>query len=85
MTSWTRIFIETPCVPSVSGQLPKAVGYYASSGLFAASLGENLTRFRSETRVVEVLVEQLLDLVQNPGWIAVHSPLRIRCIAIPKA
>jgi hypothetical protein len=57
--------------------LPKAVGYHASSGLFAASLGENLTRFSSETRVVEVLVQQLLDLVQNPGWITVYSPLRI--------
>jgi hypothetical protein len=43
--------------------LPKALGYQASSGLSAASLGENLTRLSSETRVVEVLVEQLLDLV----------------------
>jgi hypothetical protein len=77
MTSWTRIFIETPCVPSVYGQLPKAVGYHASSELFAASLGENVTRFSSETRVFEVLVEQILDLVQNPGRITVHSPLRI--------
>ena len=42
MTSWTRIFIETPCVPSVYGQLPKAVGYHASSELFAASLAFRL-------------------------------------------
>ena len=57
--------------------MPKAVRYHASSGLFAASPGENVTRFSSETRIVEVLVEQLLDLVQNAGWITVHSPLRI--------
>jgi len=43
--------------------------------VFAASLGENLTRFSSETR--EILVEQLLDLVQNPRWSTVHPPLRI--------
>jgi hypothetical protein len=43
--------------------LPKAVGYHASSELFASSLGENVARFSAETRVVEVLVEQLLNLV----------------------
>ena len=28
-------------------------------------------------RHVEVLVEQLLDLVQHPGWITIYQPLRI--------
>jgi hypothetical protein len=46
-------------------------------GCWPRGLGKNLTRFSPEARVVEVLVEQLLDLVQNPNWITIHSPLRI--------
>jgi hypothetical protein len=45
--------------------------------MFAPSLGENATRFGSETRVVEVLIEQLLDLVRLNAETAAICSFRV--------
>jgi hypothetical protein len=41
-------------------------------------LCKNVTSFSTKTRVVEVFVEQLLDLMQRPCRITIYQPLRVR-------
>jgi hypothetical protein len=57
ITSWTRIFIKTPCVPSDCGQLPKSLGYLSPGRLAKASVGENVPRFGAKLLVSQAFIE----------------------------